>query len=74
MKVYIKNEFYCRSRKEDFSKIMAHLTVNGMVLTAPATVDLLYRAFSDEKYRMNWKQVDDEVLERFADWLAITEF
>ncbi len=74
MKVYIKEEFYCKSRKDDFSRIMAHLTSNGNLIVAPRTIDMLYRAYSEEKYRMNWKPVDDDVLERFADWLSVTEF
>lgn len=74
MKIYIKNEFDCSNRHEDFTRIMTHLVANGKLLTAPSTVERLYRVYSDEKHRAEWKTPDDGVLEAFTDWLSETEF
>lgn len=74
MKIYIKNEFDCNNHNEDFTRIMTHLVANGKLLTAPSTVERLYRVYSDEKHHTKWKAVDNNVLDSFANWLSETEF
>lgn len=74
MKIYTKNEIYRNSRHEEFTRIMTHLIANGKLLTAPSTVERLYRVYSNEIHRTDWKAVDDKVLEAFSDWLSETEF
>lgn len=65
MKIYIKNDFSNTINHNDLARIMTYLLSNGKLLIASSTVQTLYRVFSEDKYHVQWKSVDDGLLIEF---------
>ena len=74
MKAYIKNERTTRFLYSDeMEKILAYLSTNGKIQISEEMVESLYQEYSEEKFAASWMTVDDEIIERFADWLSEKE-
>jgi hypothetical protein len=68
MKAYIKNKTYNFDYPADMEKILQYLNTHGKLQVSDATVERLYRDFSDTRCA-GWLGPDEDTLEAFADWL-----
>lgn len=73
MKIYTKNDFSNIINPEELTRIMTYLISHGKLLVASSTVENLYRIFSENKYRVSWKNIDDNILIEFENWLSEQE-
>lgn len=58
------------SYPEQMEKILDFLNANGQLNVADATVECLYREFSEDRYCAGWMIVDENLLAEFAEWLS----
>lgn len=72
-KVFTRNKEYHFQYPEDMKVIMDYLNSIGEVHVDPDVIEDLYGDFSDQKYAAGWMQIDNTLLEEFADWLEDVE-
>lgn len=67
MKAWIRNKSNY-DNPDDMKKIIDFLERNGRILVSHHEIEILWREFS-ETHCAGWLIVNDDLLERFADWL-----
>lgn len=69
MRVYEKHASQDFDYPDDMKRIFDYLNEHGTLLVKPLTIEKLYYEFSDDRYDASWMDVNDDLLEEFADWL-----
>lgn len=70
MKVYKRCYKYIYDYPEDMEAIIGYLKNHGEILVNKLQIESLYYEFSREVYNDGWMKVDDEILEKFEEWLS----
>ena len=68
MKVYVEYG-YDFDYPDDMEVIMGYLATHGMLNADAKEVEKLYREYSEDSWCAGWMNVDENILENFADWL-----
>ena len=69
MRVYEKHASQDFDYPDDMKRIFDYLNEHGTLLVKPLTIEKLYYEFSYDIYDASWMDVNDDLLEEFADWL-----
>ena len=69
MKVYRRKPEFDFDYPEDMKLILDYLNEHGEILVGELDIENLYREFSSEEYEAGWISVDEQVLEKFENWL-----
>lgn len=68
MRVYERNN-YNFTYPDEMKRILDYLNEHGKILVKPSTIESLYYDFSSECYCATWMCVNDNMLEKFENWL-----
>ena len=73
MKAYIPNKKEGFMFPEDMELLLSYLNEHGKLMIEPPTLEKMYEGFSDDRYCAQWMDINEDILEEFAEWLSEIE-